>query len=125
MEPTSGSIRTTQMGVNGATGFHMIFSNGNTISVQWGPFSYTKQDRWDPETPEGKFQKETGGKFSFSSTAEIAAWDSEQNWHYFKDGNTVQGYTSVDEVAYFIGWVSTHTLNTKDPLKEIEEHEHV
>lgn len=100
---------------NKANGFHLKFSNGNTVSVQWGPGSFTNMEITDS----------IDDRSYLSSTAEIAAWDSERNWHYFKDGNTVQGYTSVDEVAYFIGWVSTHTLNTKDPLKEIEEHEHV
>ena len=68
--------------VTSRTGFHMKFENGWTVSVQWGKNNYC----------------DSGGL-----TAEIAAWDSNRDWHYFEEvGNGVKGWATADEVADFI-----------------------
>lgn len=44
------------------SGFHITFQNEWTVSVQWGEFNHSD-----------------AGK----TTAEIAAWDKDENWHDF------------------------------------------
>jgi hypothetical protein len=69
---------------NRNSGFHMTFQNEWTVSVQWGEFNYSD-----------------AGK----TTAEIAAWDKDENWHYF-GMDTVNGYVSANEVADFISMIA-------------------
>jgi len=63
-------------------GFHMTFRNGNTVSVQFGRGNYAD-----------------GG----ITTAEIAAWDRNENWIRLPGWNDdVRGHCTPDEVAEFI-----------------------
>lgn len=90
-------------------GFAMTFENGNTVSVQWGPMNYC-----DPVHPDGRgaaFDAPSQTDVWKSGTAEVAAWDSENNWHRF-EYDTVEGYLNADEVAEFITFVSSNKLKT-------------
>lgn len=79
------------------TGFQMTFENGWTISVQFGYGNYCDNNRH----PDG-FDFGKNLDIVQSSDAEIAIWNSEGSWYTFKDGDTVKGYCSADEVATWI-----------------------
>ncbi len=65
-------------------GFQMTFANGWTVSVQVGENNYARK-----------------------GTAEIAAWDANDEWFYFPEHNgNVAGWQDADEVAAFINKVS-------------------
>ena len=62
-------------------GFTLSFENGNTISVQFSQFNYS-----DGET-----------------TAEVAAWDADNEWISLGDGQgDVVGWQTTDQLADLI-----------------------
>lgn len=65
-------------------GFHMTFANGWTISIQQRDGSYATLDK----------------------TVEIAAWDSEGDWHDFGQ-DTVLGHVSSDDLVTWINKFAT------------------
>tara|TARA_R110000765_G_C18586960_1_gene567157 strand:- start:232 stop:513 length:282 start_codon:yes stop_codon:yes gene_type:complete len=73
-------------------GFHMKFTNGNIVSVQWNGHNYSNG----------------------SDEAEVAAWDRKGRWHKFPEGNSVKGWVRSDEVAEFIQWVASNELNIEE-----------
>ena len=90
-------------------GFSLTFANGNTVSVQWGPANYC-----DPEHAEGRgapFDAPSQTQVWKSATAEVAAWNSEGEWHNFEH-DQVDGWQSTDDVSGFISFVSSNELNT-------------
>ncbi len=67
-------------------GFQMKFKNGWTVSVQWHKGAYSDDD---------------------NTTAEIAAWDKDNNWFVFeRNVDTVKGWQTPEEVATFIKMIS-------------------
>jgi len=98
---------------SGNKGFSITFENGNTVSVQWGPGNYcnpthelgrgaaynapAEADRWE------------------SATAEVAAWNSQGEWHNC-GGDQVKGWLKPDEVAAFIEFVANNKLDTSSPF---------
>lgn len=107
---------------NANKGFSITFANGNTVSVQWGPGNYC-----DPVHPSGRMAPHdaplsTADGTWQSSTAEVAAWDSEGNWH--RCGyDQVKGYLSADEVSEFINFVATSKLDTSSPWSHFDDDE--
>jgi len=90
-------------------GFTITFENGNTVSVQFGPGNYC-----DPCHKAGRnapYNAPSQAQVWKSTTAEIAAWDSNNRWHRF-DHDTVDGWQGPDAVAKFIEFVSSNELNT-------------
>ena len=90
-------------------GFSITFENGNTVSVQWGTENYC-----DPTHPDGRdaaFDAPMQVREWASKTAEVAAWDSEGNWHQFAH-DSVDGWRSGDEIAEFIDFVANNELTT-------------
>lgn len=67
-------------------GFHMVFANGWTVSVQFGRGNYCENNCGDSDE---------------SRTAEIAAWDKDGNWYEFEN-DTVAGWVTSDEVLEFM-----------------------
>ncbi len=80
-------------------GFHMKFENGWTVSVQWGPGNYCSNHDLDAPLPLDLTKRLTG------HTAEIAAWDKDDNWHNF-GGDTVSGWNPPEAVAAFISEIA-------------------
>lgn len=78
-------------------GFQMTFENGWTVSVQFGGGNYCA-NRGGP-IPSVKDEE--------CSTAEIAAWDADGNWHDFGD-DMVDGWKTADEVAKFISRIQRY-----------------
>jgi len=83
-----------------SSGFHLTFSNGLTVSVQFGPGNYGSNydmmfDGDDQKVPE-------------AYTAEVAVWNEKGRWitrQFFPDcdgDDTVVGYVTPDRVADLI-----------------------
>ena len=104
-------------------GFSIKFENGNTVSVQWGPQNYC-----DPTHPEGRdadSREPMRAESWASETAEVAAWDSDGNWHHF-GYDSVEGWRTGDQIAEFINFVANNKLATKsettpDPIYSYTE----
>ena len=55
------------------TGFHLTFSNGITVSVQFGPGNYCDNYNMPP-------RYDNNYKILESEDAEVFAWDKENKW---------------------------------------------
>lgn len=71
-------------------GFQMIFENGWTVSIQFGKANYADNPRNADQC----------------TKAEIAAWNQNDVWHKFANGDTVSGWATADEVAEFIAMIA-------------------
>jgi len=103
------------LSATGNKGFQMAFENGNTVSVQWGPMNYC-----DPTDERGRSAPMSAPMESDcwgAKSVEVAAWDSDGNWHNF-GGDTVRGWLTAEEVADFIIFVSKNSLDTSSPWEE-------
>ena len=69
---------TTGDKVGYCNGFQMTFTNGNTISVQFGNANYSDKGK---------------------TTAEVAAWDSNGEWIQLGEHGDVKGWCSPEEVV--------------------------
>jgi hypothetical protein len=83
------------------TGFHITFENGWTASVQFGAGTYS--DNHDAFI----IGRENDPKYGEheSSTAEIAAWDSNHKWYEFEN-DRVDGYVTPAEVLEFFNTIA-------------------
>lgn len=81
-------------------GFHMTFSNGISISVQFGTANYCERRSYYAE-----YASEMSENIVNSSTAEIAIWDSVGGTFNFGN-DTVMGWVTSDEVAIWIDLAS-------------------
>lgn len=86
-------------------GFQVTFENGWTVSVQWGPGNYCERQYDNFDAPE-KAVRWT------SNTAEIAAWDANNEWHDF-GGDTVEGYVKPDDVLAFMKRIAKKPASKK------------
>ena len=77
-------FKATQNSYN--NGFHITFKNGCTVSVQFGKGNYSD-----------------GGE----TTAEVAAWDQDDNWIKLSDHDDVRRYCSPDEVLEIMSKVAS------------------
>ena len=85
-------------------GFALVFANGWTVSIQFGPGNYCENRNADYN------QSATVGEKG-SRDAEIAAWPGPSNGRDTMPmvsfgGDTVKGYCNADEVAAFIALVA-------------------
>lgn len=80
--------------INRNKGFHLVFENKLTISVQFGYGNYC--DNYNSEILD-----ETKQRVTESTTAEIAIWDENDHWFKF-DGDTVKGWVKADEIGIWI-----------------------
>ena len=83
------------------SGFQLTFSNGYTISVQFGYGTYSENHHH----PDG-FDFAKTRDLVTSEDAEIAIWDANYNWFTFDNDDQVMGHCSVDEVLSWINRVS-------------------
>ena len=93
-------------------GFKLTFTNGWTVSVQWGPGNYcANRSVSDYDAP---------SKVSIweSTTAEIAAWDKDNVWHNFGDGDEVKGWMTSIEVLEFINMIASKGRGSRHLLKK-------
>jgi hypothetical protein len=104
------------------SGIQMSFSNGNTISIQWG---------------NGNYSCNKGGETKeYASSAEIAIWNTEGVWYLFNHKEVydeenedawpeeVKGWCGTTEVAHWIYQASTMVIepgkNGWDIRKKLE-----
>lgn len=85
-------------------GFQMVFENGWTISVQFGPGNYSDARSFAPGDYDAPMKTKDG--VWQSPNAEIAIWDAQGNWHEFENGDTVKGWCTPNEVAEWIEKIS-------------------
>ena len=78
------------------SGFHMTFANGYTLSVQWGPGNYcdNKGARYGHAAPE-------------SRTAEVAVWDTNDEWVKLSENDNVRGWQTVEDVVTLMAVVAS------------------
>lgn len=76
------------------SGIQMTFSNGNTISIQFGFGNYC--DNKHESKPE-------------SETAEIAIWNEEGKWYDF-ESDQVLGYCNTDQISHWIHFATNNTF---------------
>jgi hypothetical protein len=110
------------------SGFHILFSNGWTASVQWGPGNYCDNsfvsDRLMMPFAKGEYQREWASK-----TAECWAWVKEDDKSpsdcvNFPDGGPLS-YQKPEEVVHFLDFVSKfpdHKLPEGDILETFQSH---
>lgn len=101
-------------------GFQMTFSNGITISVQWGPGNYTDNDIRNMAFSD--FQAPRKSNMWKADLAEIAIWkDRSGTWitrHFMPDlGDDVAGYLDADKVGALIGEIVALSADQVDQIK--------
>ena len=79
------------------TGFHILFDNDYTVSVQWGPGSYC-DNHWV-----STFEKRAVWT---SETAEIALFSPSRKFVSCGDDDDVRGWQTKEQVAAFIRWAA-------------------
>jgi len=93
-------------------GYHVIFENGYTLSIQFGFGTYSTNYDLRPTTNKDvNYENNT-------STVEIAVWDKNRNWIGFEGGDNVFGYLPLEKISEFVslvdgfdGKVETFSLN--------------
>lgn len=102
--------------ITDSKGFHMTFENGVTISVQFGYSNYREGRSFSKE-----FGCEKDEHILFSSNAEVALWDKDDNWctrQACKEalnediGDDVNGWTSVKNITKLIVWAESRPLES-------------
>lgn len=87
-----------------ANGVHVKFENGVTVSVQWGPCTYSSNhDSMDFESPAPD-----------ATTAEVAVWKGGGEFLRWANGDSVQGWQSWDEVQAILDLAARDAL--PDPI---------
>lgn len=92
------------LAISSHKGFHLSFENGWTVSVQFGPGNYCEHH--GSIMAHGDWDKPKNVDIWKSDNAEIAAWNRNNEWFQFAD-NSVEGWQSANDVARFIGFISS------------------
>ena len=96
------SIKAQGFYITGKKGFHVVFANGYTVSVQFGPGNYC--ENYDARI--GEEDEECGKKGSF--TAECAVWPKGGPMLEYGDwGNTVSNRSTPAEVLELLNWAAS------------------
>ena len=108
-----------RFGVSTGKGFHMTFSNGWTVSVQWGPGNYC--DNQDMEALFKHSDQLRAGRTPClqANSAEIAAWDSAGCWYKFNEYEQVKGWCKPDEVLAFMNTIAGLPARTPTTHEEL------
>jgi len=77
-------------------GFHITFANGYTVSVQFGYGNYC----------DNRNKGAYGGDVDPSTTAEVAAWDENNNWYKLGDFDDAVGHQTPAEVLAIMNRVA-------------------
>jgi|SRR5215831_9069378 len=83
----------------GTNSFWFTFENGYTVSIQFGPGTYS--DNHDKLRDWQKHMKEN----LHSSNAEVGIWDKDGEWNHPDDwGDDVIGYQTPEQVFELMKW---------------------
>jgi len=99
-----------------AVGFTLEFSNGWTVSIQFGDHNYCNNS----VNLKSLFASEVHGAILEDVkciNAEVAAWDSNEEWYDF-GSDTVKGYLDADEVSDFIHMIRNLEENYNDTVQK-------
>jgi len=115
------------MRITHGRGFQITFSNGVTISVQFGPNNYCDNREYSLRVTEASFGEEG------CANAEIAFWDASEVWitkEFTRDVlkqtpfDSILGHVTPDDVAKGIAWASSlDTTTLVRWVKPVEEEE--
>jgi hypothetical protein len=92
-------------GVSQGKGFHMTFSNGWTVSVQWGPGNYCSNHNVEFEAWMDKLRKKREVNLEADS-AEVAAWNGNGCWYKWGEYQSVKGWLKPDDVLAFMNTIA-------------------
>lgn len=97
--------------VTGHKGFHLTFSNGYTVSVQWGPGNYADHhDSFDFDAPQR-------ADFWASDVAEVAVMDPNGEFVHIAPHDQVRGWVTADQVAVLIAFVAAYQPAIELPFR--------
>ena len=101
------------------TGFRLVFANGNSASVQFGPGTYS--DHYD-----GDLLADVSGRSKrvpwSSGSAEVSLKTRNGDWHNF-GGDTVAGWTSPDALVKLLVLAMNDELDTSEPSYDLDDDE--
>ena len=91
---------------NQSSGYSITFANDWTLSVQWGPGTYSS-NRDYPSFPDHATSYRKAGEKG-SATAEIAAWHgpASNDWLEWDNHDKVAGWVSPDTIAKVMFFLS-------------------
>lgn len=94
--------------ITGGSGFHITFENGWTVSVQFGPGTYTdNHDAIDLLADSGPRTVCAATGEKGSSTAECAVWGPDHKMREHGDwGDTVSNRSTPTEVLELLNWAA-------------------
>jgi hypothetical protein len=122
---TKGNPEEPGFAITNHKGFRLLFPNGITISVQWGPGNYCEAGDITP----GSWDAPKKSDWWESADAEIALlrddqWITEEAYAHFNPGeilgDDVLGRVSPEEVASYVAWAAAQP---PAPLREHGEDE--
>ena len=92
--------------INKSSGYFVTFDNDWTLSVQWGPNTYSS-NRAHPSGPDYEATSRKAGEKG-SGTAEIAAWHGSASNEWLEWGNhdAVSGWVTPDTIAKVMFYLS-------------------
>ena len=92
--------------ITNGRGFQLVFANGWTVSIQFGPGNYceNRDMEFGQSSDEYNASQRKAGEQG-CGTAEIAAWPWQGELVSF-GGDTVKGWVNANEVAAFIALVA-------------------
>lgn len=92
------------------SGFQIRFENGWTVSVQFSPMHYCGNRASDLREHDRATRAELlefGSEFSCAN-AEVVVWDADgSEYHKFKDGNIVSGWTTPAELLTILNEIAS------------------
>lgn len=91
------------------SGFQIRFENGWTVSVQFAATHYcANREMLNAEAIAKMFAPESMefGQELSCDNGEVAAFNNNHEWHTFKDGDNVKGWTTPAELLAFMNEIA-------------------
>lgn len=107
----------TGFNITDGKGFHITFSNGVTVSVQFGSGNYCEnypnREIINDNTPDEKDYEKRQLKYGRqgASNAEVAIFDNSGKWitrRFFRNGGNVEGWVSPEKVLRALVWAEKY-----------------
>jgi len=108
--------------ITNGKGFHLTFSSGYTVSVQWGWGNYCGNNGGGLSIPSGGLAAENVrlGEQG-STTAEVAVWGEDGEMLEIADMDSVIGWVTADDVARIIGFAAAGDVDSLTPFHQTVE----
>jgi len=82
-------------------GVRFVFPNGHTVSIVYGATVYSTDSKGE------RFKHGEIHEDDHATTVEIAIFDPQGEFVKFKDGDTVKGFATLNDLLSILNWVST------------------